>query len=74
MLILRKGEESVVFKCFEASPQTDAVLAAKGALVRHLPAHAVTIAREVFHDENFQHELADKLSKLDIEEIQEMMP
>ena len=74
MLILRKSEESVVFECFEAAPRTDAVLAAKGALTRQFPAHAVSIPHSVFHDHRFQQELADKLSKLDIEELQEMMP
>ena len=74
MLILRKTEEAIIFECFEASPQTEAVLAAKGALTRRFPAHAVSIPFKVFHDTNFQEELADKLSKLDIEEIQEMMP
>ena len=74
MLILRKSEESVVFECFEAAPRTDAVLAAKGALTRQFPAHAVSIPHSVFHDHRFQQELADKLSKLDTEELQEMMP
>ena len=74
MLILRKDEESVIFECFEASPQTGAVMATKGALTRQFPAYAVSLPLEVFHDHKFQLELADKLSKLDTEEIQEMMP
>lgn len=74
MLILRQSEESVTIECFEASPQSSAVMAAKGALTRQFPAHAVSLPLEVFHDSNFQNELADKVSKLDIEKIQEMMP
>lgn len=49
-------------------------MAAEGALTRQFPAQAVSVPLKVFHDRKFQHELADKLSKLDIEEIQEMMP
>ena len=49
-------------------------MAAKGALTRQFPAHAVSLPLEIFCDRKFQHEMADKLSKLDIEEIQEMMP
>ena len=74
MLILRRSKRAVIFECFEASPQTAAVLAAKGALTRRFPAHAVSVPLKVFDDPKFQHELADKLSKLDVEEIQEMMP
>ena len=74
MLILRKSEDTVVFECFEASPQNAAIMEAKGALTRQFPAHAVSLSLRVFQDQKFQHELADKLSKLDTEEIQEMMP
>lgn len=49
-------------------------MAAKGALTRRFPAHAVSVPLSVFYDREFQHELANKLSKLDVEEIQEMMP
>ena len=74
MLILRKSEEGVIFECFEASPQTAAVMAAKGAMNRRFPAHAVSIPLKVFRDHNFQLELADKLTRLESEEIREMMP
>lgn len=74
MLTLRRSKRAVIFECFEASPQTAAVIAAKGALTRRFPAHAVSVPLKVFYDRKFQHELADKLSKLDVEEIQEMMP
>lgn len=74
VLILRKGEESVVFECFEASPLAEAVMACKGALTRCFPAHAVSIPVEVFDDENFQRELADKICRLDVEHVEEMMP
>ena len=74
MLILRKSEDTVVFECFEASAQNAAVMEAKGALTRQFPAHAVSLPLRVFHDQKFQHELADKLSRLDTEEIQEMLP
>lgn len=74
MLVLRISKGAAIFECFEASPQTAAILAAKGALTRRFPAQAVSVSLKVFYDPKFQHELADKLSKLDVEEIQEMMP
>lgn len=74
ILILRKGEQSVVFECFEASPVAQAVMACNGALTRCFPAHAVSISFKVFGDENFQRELADKICRLDVEHVEEMMP
>ena len=73
VLILRRGEESVVFECFEASPLAGAVMACKGALIRCFPAHAVSIPFEVFDDEGFQQQLADKICRLDVENVEEMM-
>ncbi len=73
VLILRKGEKSVVFECFEASPLAEAVMACNGALTRCFPAHAVSIPFKVFGDENFQRELADKICRLDVEHVEEMM-
>lgn len=74
VLILRRGEESVIFECFEASPLAEAVMACNGALIRCFPAHAVSTPFEVMDDEKFQIELADKICRLDVEQVAEMMP
>ena len=74
VLILRKGNESVVCECFEASPSSAAVMASDGALTRRFPAHAVSVPLEVFEDQKFQSELADNLCRLDVEQVEEMIP
>ena len=74
VLILRKEVESVVFECFEASPSAEAVMASRGALTRRFPAHAVSIPLEVFNDQNFKYELAEKICRLDVEQVEEMIP
>lgn len=61
VLVLRKSAESVIFECFEASPLTESVMATKGRLIRHFPAHAVSIPTSTFNDHNFQHELVHRL-------------
>ena len=48
-------------------------MACKGALIRCFPAHAVSIPFEVFDDEGFQQQLADKICRLDVENVEEMM-
>ena len=72
-LILRRGKESVIVECFEASPLAEAVMACNGALVRSFPAHAVSIPFEVFDDVGFQQQLGDKICRLDVENVEEMM-
>ena len=49
-------------------------MATQGRLVRYFPAHAVSIPIEVYADFNFQRELAHRLSQLDGEIIDEMLP
>ena len=74
VLIIRKGNKSVIFECFEASPSAEAVITSDGALTRRFPAHAVSIPLEVFEDQKFRGELVDKICKLDVEQIEEMIP
>ena len=74
VLILRKGEESVIFECFEASPLAEAVTACNGALTRRFPAYAVSVPLGIFDDEHFQRELADKICRLDVEQVEKMIP
>ena len=47
-------------------------MACKGALVRCFPAHAVSIPFEIFDDDRFQQQLADKVCRLDVENVEEM--
>ena len=74
ILILLRVEQSVIFECFEASPSAEAVMACNGALTRCFPAHAVSVPFQVFGNESFQRELADKICRLDVEHVEEMMP
>lgn len=74
VLILRKGNKSMIFECFEASPLAEEVIASDGALKRRFPGHAVSIPREVFADQKFQDELSDVLCRLDVEQVEEMIP
>ena len=48
-------------------------MACNGALIRSFPAHAVSIPFEVFDDEGFQQQLGDKICRLDVEHVEEMM-
>ena len=73
-LVLRKESYHVIFECFELSPDSASVMAAQGSLVRHFPAHAISIPLTVFDDPKFQKELAMRLCQLDVEVIEEMMP
>ena len=72
ILILRMAEDAVQCECFENSPTSSDVLAARGSLVRHFPAHAVTIAMSTFANNGFQKALTAKLCLLDSESIKSM--
>ena len=50
------------------------VTASNGALTRRFPAHAVSVPLHAFHNALFQRELADKICRLDIEQVEEMIP
>ena len=73
-IILRKTDRAVTIECFESSPTASSVMAAKGSLIRYFPAHAISIPIEVFSDHGFQYELAHRLTQLDTEIIEEMLP
>ena len=74
MLIVRRNKETVVFECFENSPQASAVMECKGSLLRTFPAQARAVHISTFDDPRFRTELAAALSKLGMETIDEMMP
>ncbi len=47
---------------------------AKGSIIRRFPAHAIAIPVTTFNDPNFRRELSVRLSQLDAEVIDEMVP
>lgn len=63
-----KGD-NVIFEAFEASPLSEAVLAAKGPLEWDFPGCAVTIPISTFSNPTFQNELAIFLSQASTESI-----
>ena len=73
-LVLRGTDDGIVFECFESSPKADAVMAAHGSLIRFFPAHAVSLPWSTFTVPSFRRELAQRLSQLDAEVIEEMLP
>ncbi|KAI9047595.1 hypothetical protein LZ554_008308 [Drepanopeziza brunnea f. sp. 'monogermtubi'] len=62
------GEE-IIFEAFEASPVSEDVLAAEGALQWDFPGNAVAIPLDTFNDPKFQEELATFLEKASVESI-----
>ncbi|TVY94359.1 hypothetical protein LAWI1_G000351 [Lachnellula willkommii] len=61
--------DNVIFEAFEASPLSEAVLAAKGPLEWDFPGCAVTIPISTFSNHTFQNELAVFLSQASTESI-----
>ena len=61
----------MIFECFEASPQIEAVMSCATSLLCTFPAHAVSIPISAFHNPQFRAEIASMLEKLDAELIDE---
>lgn len=68
-VIVRNRSTGAIFECFEVLPKTDAVLAAKDALVREFPARAVFVPAETMQNVSFIQELGTALHKLSVEEL-----
>ncbi|KAJ4505776.1 hypothetical protein HRR86_008095 [Exophiala dermatitidis] len=69
-IVVRSRSTGAIFECFEVLPKTDAVLAAKDALIRNFPARAVFLAAEEFRNASFIRELGDAIHKLSVEKLE----
>ncbi|KIX09666.1 uncharacterized protein Z518_00747 [Rhinocladiella mackenziei CBS 650.93] len=68
-ILVRNRSTGAIFECFEVLPKTDAVLAAKDALLRQFPARAVFVTRDKLNDTSFIHELGTAIHKLSVEPL-----
>ncbi|KAL2068505.1 hypothetical protein VTL71DRAFT_14842 [Oculimacula yallundae] len=66
-LICRKMAEYFSFEAFELSPTTEAVVGAKGRLIRCFPGPAIKLDHERLEDQSFREALAQVLTSLDID-------
>lgn len=73
-IIFRRADSSTSLECFEVSPCSHDVMRSKGSLRRTLPAHGLSIPMDVIDNQDFCQELCVKLSRLDSEIVDEMMP
>ena len=74
VITFRMGDKAVRCECYENSARASDVLATKGGLVRHFPAHAVSLPCATISNAGFHKELFAKLCILDSEEVKEMAP
>ncbi|EXJ94001.1 hypothetical protein A1O1_02394 [Capronia coronata CBS 617.96] len=68
-IVVRNRSTGTIFECFEVLPKTDAVLAAKDALIRQFPARAVFVPVETMQNASFVQELGTAIHKLSVEEL-----
>ncbi|EXJ92093.1 hypothetical protein A1O3_00643 [Capronia epimyces CBS 606.96] len=68
-IVVRNRSTGAIFECFEVLPKTDAVLAAKDALVRQFPARAVFVPNRIMQNAFFIQELGTAIHKLSVEEV-----
>ncbi|KAL2413203.1 hypothetical protein ABEF95_002207 [Exophiala dermatitidis] len=68
-IVVRSRPTGAIFECFEVLPKTDAVLAAKDALIRHFPARAVFLPAEELRNTSFMQELGAAIHKLSVEQL-----
>ena len=73
LLLIRKSDTDIIVQCCEVLPESEAVVTCKGNLIRTFPACALAIPYSTFSKPDFRKELAQRLSSLDAEVIEEMM-
>ncbi|KAL8936479.1 MAG: hypothetical protein Q9216_004910, partial [Gyalolechia sp. 2 TL-2023] len=73
-IIFRHLGQSTTLECFEVSSSSHEVISCKGSLRRSFPAHGLDIPGEFIDNAQFCQELCLKLSRLDSETVEEMMP
>ena len=73
LLLIRYCDTDVIFECSEVLAEAGAVLTCKGNLIRTFPAYALAIPGSTFANPKFRKELAQRLSSLDAEVIEETM-
>ncbi|KAL8995723.1 MAG: hypothetical protein Q9188_006743 [Gyalolechia gomerana] len=73
-IIFRHIGLNMSVESFELSSCSQDVMACKGSLRRAFPAHGLAMCTDSTNDTQFRHELCAKLSKLDSETVDEMMP
>ncbi|KAL3478444.1 hypothetical protein BJX99DRAFT_256564 [Aspergillus californicus] len=69
-----KDQSRLVIDAFEVSPRSEPVVSALGSLHRRFPGSSVTVPAEKADDPAFCAWLADSLSRLYTEEVEEMIP
>ncbi|RJE18781.1 hypothetical protein PHISCL_08882 [Aspergillus sclerotialis] len=69
-----KEYDAIIFDAFEVSPSSEAVLKAPGPLVRSFPGRSVVVSSAIASDPNFCFYLANSLTRLFSEDVEEMSP
>ena len=74
LLLIWKSDTEIIFQCCEVLSESEAVISCKGNLIRTFPACGLAIPYSTFANLDFRRQLAQRLSSLDAEVIEEMMP
>ncbi|EIW76857.1 hypothetical protein CONPUDRAFT_130199 [Coniophora puteana RWD-64-598 SS2] len=73
-VLIRNEHNDMIVESWEASPISEAVIAAAGKLLWSFPGPAISIPRSVADDDAFLVELANFLHKMDVEEFADAIP
>ncbi|KAJ4208350.1 hypothetical protein NW767_001454 [Fusarium falciforme] len=73
-ILIRRTDTAVCFETFELSPTNEAVMSAKGRLVRRFPATATEISLDDFKDKGFQSALTKTLVKMSFQTAPDTRP